>query len=463
MSNRLAYQANVNNRYRSNIEGVVRPRSVVELQAVVQKQKGMLKVLGGGYSVGSLAIPDEGALIVDVSRFDHVGPIVDGTVTVGAGLTIRKLLDRLRTTGWQPGVIPLFGNFKVGGVASTSFYDSAVFNGHDAHFSSDVLSYELVMADGSVRSVGGDSPEDVELRYFLRTAQGLLGIITEVTLRVYPAVMLRVNWASRSIDDILALQPPSPGKRGEYFYINPRTGKGVVETHENIGPAQSNRGRRSGCIPRLTSFIARFLDTLVNKCVPARFASTLQAFITTLLVCIYHLIGPFLLSPYDKGTLGPSKRPISLSDWQFPRADFVKVYPELLALCKRFLKEAGTCPAFISLYWVPQSDAAAGYHTDGSNEALVSVDVVHYHSNSNALASFEIAWAELARKHNGAVSINKNADANVTSADVQKVFGEHDFHRFRELCVKLDPSGRFRNSMLRTSFDLPESGELANA
>merc|ERR1712032_714678 len=106
----------------------------------------------------------------------------------------------------------------------------------------------------------------------------------------------------RSLEDLLALTPPPLSQQAEYFYINPRTGKAAIEIHRNLGPPVAGAPLHSGCMPRLTYLIARYVDSFTNRCVPVNRASTFQALITTALVCIYGCSGPIRLSPYDKAT-----------------------------------------------------------------------------------------------------------------------------------------------------------------
>ena len=215
---------NVNGRYAVRPERVVRPRDLAALQAFVrgttpEEARRPLKVVGGRYSLSSVALPSREAVVLDLGHLDTIGVPRDGQITVGAGATLRALLDVLRSAGLQTGVVPLAGNFTLGAICGTPFYESSVHTGTHAYFSTDVLEYKLVLADGSLRTVAGED----ELAFFLRTHQGLLGIVYEITLRVYPLQMHRVRFGTRSVDAHLKsnLEDPSPQAQRETLWVFP--------------------------------------------------------------------------------------------------------------------------------------------------------------------------------------------------------------------------------------------------
>jgi len=364
----------------------------------------------------------------------------------------------------------------VGALAGTALYDSAATNG-DSHFSADVLAVDLVLADGTIRTVALDTER--ELIRFVRTAQGLLGVVVRATLRLYPACIHLVSWA-RAPSLHAVLEPPTLG-HARYCYIHPCSGAVITETHERVAPCSAPRSRApwmdalcgilfpvdtrpraeraaeaaplppSSAVPLLTMALARWLDHFCNAHVRMRFVPSVQWALQWLLVLSTRLLGPGRLSIYDRSVLGPARRPISLADWQFTRAQIEKVLPKLITLCRSWRDKQGVCPAFISLYYVPASSEAPGYPNPASGP-LFSVDVVSYHPH--AVATLELAWAQLAREHGGLPSLNKNADANLTAADVRALYGDAEYEQFRQLCADFDPSGRFTNGVLSALFSL---------
>ena len=446
-----AQLSNVNRRYSVPAPAHARPESVEAVQELVRSTSGPIKVSGGRYSVGSVPLPAEGGLLLDLSALCTVSAPDRDLVTVGAGTTMRQLLDALQPAGCLPGVVPLLGNFSIGAISGTPLYDIPVITQAHAHFSADVVGYRLVDAAGQLRSVHVDT--DPELVFFLRTHQGLLGIVVEITLRVYPIAMHQVHFQRLSLDEHLA----DPGEHPHtYRYVYPYQGTLIAERHVRQPAALMSR---SDWLMRQYQRLAGSLDGFAQRVLPQRWTSRFQYLLQYAFVLKTRWLGPGRLSPLDRGQLAPRHRSISLTDWQVPRERYLEALQGLVALCREHQRDSGLTVAFISVYFVPQSAAGAGYSSRHADQ--YAIDLVSYHPHHPALPALESAWAELARSLGGRVSVNKNSDHTMRAADLQHVFGETDYRRFQELCAQADPRGRFRNPLLCRLFDLPAApGEL---
>ena len=189
-------------------DAVVFPTSTAEVQAIVTACAAAncpMTAFGAGSSLEGHVIPLQHGVTIDLSRMNRVLRLSaeDLDVTVEAGVT-RKQLDRhLQSTGlWFP--LDPGADATIGGMAATrASGTTAVRYGtmKDA-----VLGLTVVTADGQAVKTGTrarKSSAGYDLTRLFVGAEGTLGIITEVTLRLHgrpEAVASATCWFD-SIDD----------------------------------------------------------------------------------------------------------------------------------------------------------------------------------------------------------------------------------------------------------------------
>lgn len=171
---------------------VVRPRSADEVsRALAWLYEHGVPVIpfGGGSGVQGGVQPVEGAVALDVGALDQVLGLdaVNLTVTAQAGLVLGKLEawlgERGYTTGHQPQSVDYA---QLGGLVATR--SAGQFSTRYGNIEEMLVGLEAALPDGRVvrirdlprRSAGPD------LRHLWLGSEGVFGVITEVTLKVWP-------------------------------------------------------------------------------------------------------------------------------------------------------------------------------------------------------------------------------------------------------------------------------------
>lgn len=177
----------------SQIEGVIYPETPAELAAFVAYAaatgSGILP-FGNGSKL-SWGNPIAGPRIAISTRrmnrlIEHA--IGDLTVTVEAGMTLRELRDILGAQGQFLGFDPAYPDTAtIGGIVATG--DSGSLRHRYRGVRDLLLGISFVRSDGKMAKAGGRVVKNVagyDLMKLLTGSYGTLGIITQVTLRLYP-------------------------------------------------------------------------------------------------------------------------------------------------------------------------------------------------------------------------------------------------------------------------------------
>ena len=161
------------------------------------------------------------------------------TVTVGAGVRMDDLLKAAWEKGYSIDSAPAPGWMSVGGCIATASHGSGM-----GSLSSIMLSCTYVNGKGDVRTVSAGDPELEALRQSI----GLIGIITEVTIKLVKAFNLRMiggriltsEWAKYLPDGSfsfvqvqpLSLVPTKPGETWSRYFFTERTDKEDLGTYD---------------------------------------------------------------------------------------------------------------------------------------------------------------------------------------------------------------------------------------
>lgn len=182
-------------------DAVVYPGSHDETLAVLracdEHRVAVVPFAGGTSVVGGLVAARDGfaaVIALDVRRLDEVGPVdgVSRTVHLGAGLRGTAAEAALHEQGYTLGHFPQsYEGASIGGYAAArSAGQSSAGYGR---FDEMVVGLRVATPSGSLQlgtaPMGAAGPD---LRQLILGSEGVLGVITDVTVRVHPAPAVRV-------------------------------------------------------------------------------------------------------------------------------------------------------------------------------------------------------------------------------------------------------------------------------
>ncbi len=161
---------------------------VADLVAIAARHRVPLIPFGAGTSLEGHVNAPAGGVSVDMTSMDRVLEVnaADLDCRVEAGVSRRRLQDELRDTGLFFPVDPGTEEATIGGMVSTRA--SGTTTVRYGTMRENVISLQAVMGTGQIVETGGRSKKSAagyDLTHLLIGAEGTLGIVTHVTLRLH--------------------------------------------------------------------------------------------------------------------------------------------------------------------------------------------------------------------------------------------------------------------------------------
>lgn len=173
---------------------LVRPRSTEDVSSLLRlcsAHRIAVVPQGGLTGLAGAAVPAEGAVAVSLERLNAIEDIntQTGLMQVQAGVTLQAVQEAAVNAGMVFGVdLGARGSCQIGGNVSTNAGGNGVLQ--HGMMREQVLGLEVVLADGSVLPMLRPMIKNntgYDLKQFFIGAEGTLGIITRVLLRLRPA------------------------------------------------------------------------------------------------------------------------------------------------------------------------------------------------------------------------------------------------------------------------------------
>ncbi|KAH6949290.1 hypothetical protein DER45DRAFT_620409 [Fusarium avenaceum] len=160
--------------------GVVKPQNVDEVASVLQfclENHVEFSVRSGGHDCAARTLVD-GALVIDMREINHVAVSDDKqSARVGGGILIGQLAKTLGEDGLAT---------PVGTIASVGYVGWSTLGGYGPLTSHYGLGVDQIIGAKIVNARGELRTADEEILVGIRGGGGSLGIITELTIKVYP-------------------------------------------------------------------------------------------------------------------------------------------------------------------------------------------------------------------------------------------------------------------------------------
>jgi L-gulonolactone oxidase len=215
----------------------VRPGSRAELAEAVTRGRAV-RVAGAGHSFSG-AVPTDGTLL-SLERMDRVLDVdrESGLVHAEAGISLHRLVRALHGHGLA---FPNLGDIDVQSLAGALVTGTHGTGGRLGNLASGVEAMELVLADGSERTLS----EGDELRA-ARVSLGALGVVAAVTLRCVPSFRLHAVDRPLALEEVLdSLDERVDGNDHFELFTFPHSGLALTRTNNRTeAPATPRRPRR---------------------------------------------------------------------------------------------------------------------------------------------------------------------------------------------------------------------------
>lgn len=391
--------------------------------AEVLGQATQVRPFGHRYSSADICAGAD--VLLDMTSYDAVLNVDEERleITVQAGMTLKKLLQHVEGLGWAIPCLPDIDAVTLGGAIATGTHGT----GREGHILAEYMTRcKLVLPDGSVREV----TQSDELMHALRVSVGVLGVMSEITLRCVPIYTLHLRERPMHDDEWLGrLEELHAAHEFLRILWLPHTSHGYVITGDRIdpdtpinhrpGPSWLKHRRRASRILYSNSWRWPWLTSVANK-------------------LLYY--GFFDYPKEHKGTLYQAtvtkKRSstMKLAEWTIPRRLFPTVFKALrLALDDPGNDAYAHVPMDVRFLKKDQSWLSYAYGEDCVTMGCVCRDVEH----AGQYQAFEV-MERIFLEHGGRPHWAKHFQAD--GAQLASLYPR--FADFQALREQMDPTNK---------------------
>ena len=183
---------------------VASPTALPELQSLVAKAPGHVRVVGRSHSFTPVC--DTDGLLISLARMQEVLKFDDeqGLLTIEGGTTYTAVNAFLSGTKWALPNLATLPHFTVAGSMSMGTHGSSGVKDGRAQLgnqASQVVGIQFVLGDGSLKNYSRDADEEFPGTL---VSLGCLGVVSSITLACVPAFTIQqCTYIDHTIDDII--------------------------------------------------------------------------------------------------------------------------------------------------------------------------------------------------------------------------------------------------------------------
>ena len=427
---------------RSSASVTVKPESIdkiVEILEDIGRYPSPVRAVGS--DSGSTRCAQTTGTLIDMTGMNRIIRLNEDTVTVGAGMQLRALADRLAGQGLE-----LIGGYEypertVGGLISSGSL-SAGLPEDASHLAASVTSMQVATPQGRKVVIDESMPE---MKRLVLQGYGLFGIICTVTLKIRPIRPYAIRNREFGFEELMQFIPDISGvKAGVKVFLLPFRDRAFVElrfaeTGDVTGAKLPWKIRDWACnkaMPDFVHSVGRFLsihrlrDPLIDG-----FSETTQRLVNKR----FSVVGSNAMEQTGQFRKVRQSTSISHSCWLFPLDSFGDVIDMFRRFSIRYYRrENFRCDLPAIVYRLGHDDSALLSPT--GDQPMFALKLRS--TNDDGWDHFLMEFADRARRQGGTPLFNQTRGMEPQHG--QQAYGKR-LAKFRRLRRELDPRNRCLN------------------
>ncbi|KAH8803332.1 hypothetical protein F5884DRAFT_505566 [Xylogone sp. PMI_703] len=437
------------------------PTQVSEVQDIVKQawsQNQRVTVIGAIHSTTECMVGS--GIVISMKNMARILTVdqQNMTVTIQAGATLHEVCSHLKKYGLQLPVILEFGNFQIGAMSGTHANDTSMTR--SAQFSSHVAGVKLVTPAGDVMKIS--ETQNAVYLPAVRSHFGMLGVVCEVTVRLFKTQPLHVGFQVMEVNSFLnsfavELEALKAANDQVFGVLFPNSGKLLWQCRKFVEPVKPNLHSLATWLDPIESKgISLFGDLflpLVKTSTAAYPSATVARAVNAALVDLWLKIiqhSSYTIDPCDRGIIYSEDDPgFEFYDWVFPEENWVAMVRALLELSEGLRRERESILQLpVLIYFLKQDQESLLSRSRNGN--MIAVDPLYPNPSDPMWKEFRLTFNEIAMKHGGIPHINKTRDGAISY--FAKAYDQEILKRYLEIRNKFDPKDLFLNDFFKTMF-----------